>query len=85
MLQGAFERLDKEIEELKKAPRNQDHVIKRLRYMSDVDVGTTKPNEKATLQYQTASGKWLTGVSITVSQVAPTDPKFGDLWISVPV
>lgn len=55
-----------------------------LREMGDVDVTSTALNQNATIQYQTASGKWLTGVSITVSQTAPTDPKFGDLWVALP-
>jgi hypothetical protein len=45
------------------------------------DVEATSPNNNATIQYQTATGIWSTGISITVSPTAPTDPKFGDLWI----
>jgi hypothetical protein len=56
--------------------------VKRLKNLHDVD--TTGSNQNATIQYQTATGKWLTGVSITVSATAPTDPKFGDLWIALP-
>ena len=59
-------------------------VVRRLSNLDDVNVQTTRPNENATIQYQTASGKWFTGVSITVSQTAPTDPKTGDLWVALP-
>jgi hypothetical protein len=45
------------------------------------DVDASNPNNNATIQYQTATGIWTTGISITVSDTAPTDPKFGDLWI----
>jgi hypothetical protein len=55
-----------------------------LKELKDVDIATTAPNQLATIQYSTARGKWLTGVSITVSDTAPTDPKYGDLWISIP-
>lgn len=56
--------------------------VRRLKNLHDVD--TSGANGNATIQYQTATGKWLTGVSITVSFTAPTDPKFGDLWIALP-
>jgi DNA repair exonuclease SbcCD ATPase subunit len=57
-------------------------VVRRLSNLDDVNVQTTRPNENATIQYQTASGKWFTGVSITVSDTPPSDPKVGDLWIA---
>ena len=52
--------------------------------LTDVDVTTTAPNTKAIAQYEPISGKWLTGVSITVSATEPTDPKTGDLWVRLP-
>jgi vacuolar-type H+-ATPase subunit E/Vma4 len=67
--------------EIASVPRDGG-VVKRLKFLNDVD--TTAANENATLQYRTATGKWLTGVSITVSATAPTDPKYGDLWIALP-
>jgi len=59
-------------------------VVRRLSNLDDVNVQTTRPNENATIQYQTASGKWFTGVSITVSATAPSDPKLHDLWVQLP-
>lgn len=56
--------------------------VKRLKNLHDVE--TTGANEKATIQYQVATGKWLTGVAITVSSTEPVDPKFGDIWVALP-
>jgi hypothetical protein len=66
--------------------RASRHVASKTYSLDDMDdVETTGENNNATLQYQTASGKWFTGVAITVSATEPTDPKFGDLWVSLPV
>jgi len=46
------------------------------------DVDASSPNNNATIQYQTATGVWTQGISITVSATEPTDPKYGDIWIS---
>jgi len=51
----------------------------QLKFLNDVDVENLNTN--ATIQYQPVTGKWSTGISITVSDTAPTDPKIGDLWI----
>jgi hypothetical protein len=90
LLQGD-ERLTKDaikgLDELEKNLRNEiasvpreGGVIKRLKFLNDVD--TTAANENATLQYRTATGKWLTGVAITVGATPPSDPKYGDIWIA---
>jgi hypothetical protein len=49
--------------------------------LTDVDVTSSAPNNNAIAQYQTSTTKWTTGISITVADTAPSDPKYGDLWI----
>jgi hypothetical protein len=47
------------------------------------NVDTTDANTNATIQYQPSTGIWETGVAITVSATAPTDPKLNDIWIDI--
>lgn len=52
------------------------------RYMYQIgDVVLENLNNNATIQYNSSTKLWNTGVSITVSETEPTDPKLNDLWI----
>lgn len=88
---GADYLTDDEVAEMREEIATEAHTRARnaisaktysLREMDDLD--QTGNNNNSTIQYQTATGKWFTGVSVTVSQTAPTDPKLHDLWISLP-